>query len=256
MSEPRLTNRTPYVVLGLVVLLAAGAFIGWRVYQGQQVPEPVVAVEPQAVDAGVVEPELPPLNLADGDAILKDSGISTDPVVLGWLAQPDIVRRLIAAVVQVGDGDSPRETLGFISVQGSFSVIEKGKKTDKKVFMSPASTARYDPAAKAIGSIDAALAGRTYAKVRPFAESVLREIGLPGEKLDAALGRAIDRLAAVPLSDEPLELAPLDVGIGYRYVDPTLEGLSRAQKHLLRMGPANARIVVAKLKEFQAASGQ
>jgi hypothetical protein len=258
MSEPRLTNRTPYVVLALVVLLGVGAFIGWRVYEGRQVPPPVVVAEPQVVDAGVPEPTPAPVNLADGDALLKDgaAGISPDPELAKWLAQPDIIRRLVAAMVQVSEGESPRETLGFLTVTGDFSVVEKkDKKTKKKTtFMSPKSTARYDGVTKVIGSIDTAAAGQLYAKVRPFAESVFREIAPPGKQFDDAFQKAIDALAAVPITDAPLEVAPLDEGIGYRYVDPELESLTRAQKHLLRMGPANARVVVEKLKAFRAAS--
>ncbi len=36
----------------------------------------------------------------------------------------------------------------------------------------------------------------------------------------------------------------------YEFVDPALESLSPAQKHLLRMGPDNARLVREKLREI------
>ena len=38
--------------------------------------------------------------------------------------------------------------------------------------------------------------------------------------------------------------------------DPALEALSPPQKHLLRMGPANARLVQSKIREIQAALGR
>ncbi len=258
MSEPRLTSRAPYVVLGLVVLLAAAGFIGWSVYAGRQVPAPVVVAEPQAVDAGA-EPTPAPLNLADGDALMKDGagGISAHVELARWLSNPDIVRRLVAAMVQVSEGESPRETLGFMVVKGEFSVVQtKDKKTKKKKsFISPKSTARYNFVTQVIGTIDAAAAGALYAKVRPFAESVFREISAPGKTFDDTLQRAIDLLVSVPISDAPVEVAPQEEGIGYRCVDPVLEALSPAQKHLLRMGPVNARVVVDKLKAFRAGSG-
>jgi hypothetical protein len=257
MTDPRLTHRTPYVVLALAVLIGVGGFIGWRVYEGRQVPPPVAVPEPQIVDAGVPEPTPPPVNLADGDTLLKDgaAGVSSDPELARWLAEPDIIRRLVAAVMQIGDGASPRATLGFITVNGAFTVDEKkDKKTkQKQTFMSAKSTARYDNVAKVIGSIDAAAAAELYRKVRPFAESVFREIAPPGKTLDASVQKAIDALVAVPITDAPLELAPLDEGVGYRYVDPTLEALTPAQKHVVRMGPANARVVVEKLRMFRAA---
>jgi hypothetical protein len=40
--------------------------------------------------------------------------------------------------------------------------------------------------------------------------------------------------------------------ISYAYVDEKLESLSPAQKHLLRMGPRNVRIIQAKLREIAA----
>ncbi len=39
----------------------------------------------------------------------------------------------------------------------------------------------------------------------------------------------------------------------WEFRDPTLEGLSPPQKHLLRMGPANVRLIQSKIREIQAA---
>jgi hypothetical protein len=44
-------------------------------------------------------------------------------------------------------------------------------------------------------------------------------------------------------------------GALYAYASPELEGLSRAQKHLLRMGPQNMQTLQAKLRELQGALG-
>jgi hypothetical protein len=44
-------------------------------------------------------------------------------------------------------------------------------------------------------------------------------------------------------------------GALYVYTAPELEGLSRAQKHLLRMGPGNVRVIQAKLRELRTALG-
>ncbi len=262
MTEPKKPNRTPIVVAAVVVLLGIAAFLGWRVFQRQQpLPEAVVERPLPVVDAGM--PAAPSLNSADGDALLKDgaAGLSPEATLAAWLAQPDIVRRLVAAVNQIAEGESPHETLGFMEVKGAFAVVEKkekkkSKKAPKVFLMSPASTARYDDVTRVIGSVDAAAAGTLYGKVRPFAESVFREIAPPGKTLDETVQKAIDHLAVVPLSDQPIEVTPMVEGIGYAYADPKLESLSRAQKHLLRMGPANARVVIGKLKAFQASTNR
>jgi hypothetical protein len=41
----------------------------------------------------------------------------------------------------------------------------------------------------------------------------------------------------------------------FEFADPQLESLSDAQKQLLRMGPANAKRVRAKLREIETALG-
>lgn len=255
MSEQKPSSRGPWIATAIVALVVIAGYLGWRVFQEQQTPPPPVVAEPQAVpDAGV--PEVKALNPADGDALLKDGagGLSGDAELAKWLAQPDIVRRLVAAVQQVGEGESPHETLGFITITGPFTVTEKGKGKKKKLFMGDKATGRYDAFTKIVGSINAEAAGALYAKVKPFAEGVFKEIAAPGKTFDEALTKAIDHLAATPLPDGPIELKPPTEGIGYVYADPDLEKLSRAQKHLLRMGPKNAKVIVAQLKAFRAAA--
>ena len=44
-------------------------------------------------------------------------------------------------------------------------------------------------------------------------------------------------------------------GTTYLMVDPLLEELSPAQKHLLRMGPENLQLIQAKLREIALALG-
>ena len=45
------------------------------------------------------------------------------------------------------------------------------------------------------------------------------------------------------------------VGNFYEYPDEELEGLSLAQRHLLRMGPRNALRIQEKLREIQSGLG-
>ncbi|MEQ8980512.1 MAG: DUF3014 domain-containing protein, partial [Deltaproteobacteria bacterium] len=60
-----------------------------------------------------------------------------------------------------------------------------------------------------------------------------------GESFDAVLRKAIDHLLEVDVPDERIEVK-VKGGI-FVYADPKLEGLSDAQKHLVRMGPKNAK---------------
>ena len=55
-------------------------------------------------------------------------------------------------------------------------------------------------------------------------------------------------LLKVPVVQGEVELAPS--GIVYAFVEPRLEEMSAAQKHLLRMGPQNVQAVQRKLREI------
>jgi hypothetical protein len=260
MENPPRSNRAVWIVVALV-FLAGAALVAWRVVEGQQeAPPPVVEVpQPPAQ-----EPTPPAVDLAEGDAQLKAnaSGLSADPELEKWLSQPDLIRRLVGAVVQVNDGQSPREMLGFLAPGGSFAVdeqsqkpVRRGAKRIKKSFISPKSNARYDVIARVLGSVDAAEVGKLYVQLRPFADAAFREIAPAGKQFEPTFSSAVDHLAAVPLTDAPLEVAPMATGVGYQFVEPALEALSPAQKQLLRMGPANARVIVRQLQAFRSAIG-
>ena len=65
---------------------------------------------------------------------------------------------------------------------------------------------------------------------------------------DRTLERAIVSLLATPIPDGPVDVTPR--GIVYGYADPDIESVTAAQKHLLRMGPRNARAIQQKLREI------
>jgi hypothetical protein len=250
-NAPRTTLRKPGRAWGWVALLLCAVLgvAGWFAFlraQKVEPPAPSAIAPPSQVDAGAFEPQV---SLEGVDAVLASSpGFAPD--LATWLAEPGLTRRLAAAVWQVSEGESPREPLRFLAPQGGFSVETRAGRT----FMAPASAARYDFVASALGSVNAAQAGDFARRNRRFLEAAFREISPPGRRLDAALNQALERLSAVPLSDEPLELVPMEKGVGYAFAAPALERLDPAQKHLLRMGPANARLVVQQLRLFRDAA--
>jgi hypothetical protein len=66
--------------------------------------------------------------------------------------------------------------------------------------------------------------------------------------------RTIRHLLAAPPLPENARIEPAK-GTNYAYSDPALEGLSAAQKQLLRMGPERARRVQERLRAFGIALG-
>jgi len=67
------------------------------------------------------------------------------------------------------------------------------------------------------------------------------------------VAKAIHTLLATPVVDGEIELRPKVVT--YAFADPRLEALSPAQRHFLRMGPRNVRLIQGELRALAAALG-
>ena len=78
-------------------------------------------------------------------------------------------------------------------------------------------------------------------------------MGSPDQSFDRTLQRAMIALLQTPTLNGPVALKPK--GIGYAFADERLEGLTAAQKQLLRMGPRNVRIIKERLRAIALALG-
>lgn len=113
--------------------------------------------------------------------------------------------------------------------------------------MDPAGYERYDTFGVAVGALDARGSARLYATLKPRIAEAALELGHAGD-FDSVLEKAIAELLLVPVIEGDIPVTP-DV-VGYAYVDPKLEGLSKAQRQFLRMGPKNVKLIQAKLREI------
>ncbi len=258
-------RRTWLIAVVWLLAVAVACVVTWIV-----LTQPRVTPEaPPPVDAGVAEaPDAgPALSLDEGDALLKRlaSGWSADELFKRWLDAASL-RHLVAATQAVADGESPRPSLPFVAVAGPFAVREevamrpkgKGAKKGKapaappRTFIAPAAYARYDAPTKALTSVDAAAAGAAYARLRPYLDVAFAEVGRPGTRFDDVLAAAIRRVVAVKLPDGEVELVPK--GAVWAFKDEALEALKPAEKHVLRLGPANGRALQRWLTDFAQAA--
>ncbi|MBU8894752.1 DUF3014 domain-containing protein [Corallococcus sp. M34] len=234
-------------VAALAVLAVVGSYFGLRrdaetpPVATPSVPAPVPAAPPAEVPVAAA-------SLPDSDGRVRElvGKLSLEAELAKWLQEKDLIRRFTAAVSNIADGESPRTVLGFLAPTGAFEVNEaRGAATT----IHPRTYARYDAVARVLGTIDARGSGLVFRELHPLMDQAYAEIAPPGQTFDQALSRAIAAMLAVPAAESPVEVHPQ--GALYAYAAPELEGLSRAQKHLLRMGPANIRIIQAKLRELQ-----
>lgn len=270
VTEPASELKAPKharwpLLVGFVILLAGGGFVAYRVLREPRVPSEALVVDAGAAlvpDAGAGA------SVEEGDGLLQRLGASwsTSPLFLRWLEQLGL-RQLVAAAQLVADGESPRPVVPFLHVDGPFAVREEavpGPKPRKKrgrrpappaevrLFIAPQSYARYDAVTAAVTSVDMAAVGAAWAELRPFVDAAYAEVGRPGTHFDDTLTVALRRLLTVTFPEGEVELVPK--GAMYAFKDPSLEATSRAEKHLVRMGPKNGRAVQAALRDFASAA--
>jgi hypothetical protein len=196
------------------------------------------------------EVKLPPL--AESDSFLREilQGISNDAFLRTLLDTEDLARKFVVSVANVAEGTSPAKQLAHVRPEESFKAIE----TSGRTVVDPESYRRYDLPARFFQSLDAAALAALYRRLEPLFDQAHSELGLTDRKgFRDTLTRAIDTLLAVPVVEGPVRIRA--VNVNYVYEEPTLEKLSPAQKHLLRMGPENTRRVQQKLLELKRALG-
>jgi hypothetical protein len=175
---------------------------------------------------------------------------SADPLFQRCLAEDDPVRRFALVVDNVALGVSPRRALGCLAPERPFSVVAR----DGRFFVAPAAHARYDGLAAAVRSADVAALAQAYRRFHAPLEAAYRLLGYPGASLDDATSRALARIERFVPQDGPLEVVE-GKGAVWEYARPELEQAGQLEKHLLRLGPANARAVQEKARELRAALG-
>lgn len=280
-ARRRSATRRPIAivaVLALVGLVGAGVWL-WLRGDGES---PGPSGRAAAADsAGVVDPaadsaiDLPELDASDELLRRMAAELSARPEWASWLATDALVRRFVRAVVAVGAGSSPREQIEFMAPEGDFSTrpperaasggepsggapggaepgaaaADAAEPSGERAVVDPETYRRYDAATAVFVSLDTEGSARLYRRLRPLFDEAYRELGFTAPSFDVPMARAVETLLAVPVPEGPIEVVP-DGAEAWRFSDPELEALSPSQKHLLRMGPENARRVQAKLREL------
>jgi hypothetical protein len=245
-----------WIAIGLFVVAAGVA--AYIVFGRPAAPPP--AEETAALPAAAESPAAPlgaepaPIAvppLAESDPLVRDlvNALSAHPRIVAWLATDGLIRNFTTVTSNIAEGVSPAGHLAPLRPSSGFRVVERGD----DLFIDPVSFERYNGVADAAASIDPAAAAKVYATLKPRIQEAYGELGFPDQPFDASLERAIVLLLNTPVPPDLVRVEPR--GIGYGFVDERLEGLSDAQKQLLRLGPRNMRLVQRALREVAAALG-
>jgi hypothetical protein len=249
----RRRSRTPVIAaISVLVALALGAG-AWYMLRSREAaaPQQMEAAATDALPEPAAQPPVavPPLDLPAldaSDAFLRDlvARLSSHPQLAAWLVNDNLVRRFVATVADLAEGISPATHLRFLTPEQAFGVQESGE----RLVIDPASYRRYDLLTATFVSLDTEGTTQLYRQLLPLFEEAYQELGIATRSFDDAMALAIANLLAVNVPDRLQVVA--SGATAYEFSDPRIEARGGAEKHLLRMGPENARRVQAKLREL------
>jgi hypothetical protein len=271
--DPR-RERSPLRALGalvlLVIVIALAAALYWWNQQSAAPPAPQpVPATPPATPSVAPQPNFGPAEkhpienitppptseapaplpaVADSDAALHDALASLlGTSIVDGLFYPDrVVRRVVATVDNLPRLSLAADIRPVKPVPGAFATL--GPDGGKQIGLDNA--ARYTPYVDAFAAVDSRALVAMYVRFYPLFQQAYRDLGYPNGYFNDRLVEAIDNLLAAPVIEGPIALTQPKVL--YEFSDPSLQSLSAGQKIMLRMGPANAARVRAKLREVRA----
>jgi len=225
------------VVIGLWV------YVGYFYFRPRTVKEPL-PIPPAAVSENENKPS--PVKLEQSDDWIRERAetLSSHSGLAAWLKTENIIRRITAAVNIIADGNSPKDSLGFLSPRKKFAVQKRGR----NFYLDPQSYARYDWAADVFQSLNTEAAVKLFEELKPLFQDACRELGCWKRDFQDTWVRAVQELLRTPVVKGQIRLRKKV--LSYAIMDTRLEELSAAQKHLLRMGPKNTAEIQGKLREI------
>ena len=206
------------------------------------IEQATVEVPPEAVTP--VEP-LPALFDSDPTLLAALTELGGANGLTALLNPEQVIQRFVATVDNLPKRRVAPNILPVRPAPGGFITDDAG------TAIGAANAARYESYVRIVDGVDAKSLVAVYVRYYPLFQQAYRELGYPSGYFNDRLVVVIDHLLEAPETGE--QLALVRPGVFWQYANPQLEQLSAGQKVLVRMGPANASRVKAKLREIRAA---
>lgn len=211
------------------------------------VPPPVTIIPVEEEEEEEVAPAFILPLLDNSDQLIRDGVVSLTrhEGINGWLAPNELIRKFVAFVDGIANGQVAKDPVRILAPQGPFLV----RQVSETVFeLDEASYDRYNFFAEVVESLDSRRAAEFYQLVNPMLQEAFEELGYPDLKFNDVVFKAIGRLLETPVINGQIRLVrPV---VMYEFEDKKLESLSAGQKQLIRMGPRNSRALQVKLSEI------
>jgi hypothetical protein len=252
-----MANKPMIVVAAVVVVIGAGVAYYFHSRSAPPAPEPITArpatppdSEP-AVEHPVPQAASPPAEplpaLNESDPAIKEaigSVIGND--ALAYIVPDNLVRRIVVTIDNLPRQKVPAAKRPTIGVAGAFLV----EGDELHATIDPKNFARYEPMVNMVRALDMHRVADVYLRFYPLFQSAYQNLGYPNGYFNDRLVQVIDSLLATPETSGPIEL--IRPNVLYTFADPALEARPAGQKLLLRMGPDNAGVIKAKLRDLRA----
>jgi hypothetical protein len=239
---------------GLVLVAAVVLFFSWRANRPAAAPPAAPTTEattaapaiqnPVPAISTAVEP-LPALEASDAPLRDSISELIGKRAVDNLLKPEEIVRHMVVTIDNLSRKRLAVEVRPTKPIPGSFMAIGD----EQHSTLDPANYQRYKAVIQVIQMLDAKQLATLYFHYYPLFQQEYQNQGYPNGYFNDRLVATIDNLLATPdVNGDILLVRP---NVMYQFADPNLEELSAGQKALLRMGPTNAAIVKAKLRDLR-----
>jgi len=273
--EPRRMVPTWLVfALGIALVLGAGGYAYYSyLTAGRDLPDPYATQNAPRVEAPAPAQIAQPASPADEEEAARHLLATeppekakplpeldkSDPVMradaanllgrkaFAELVYPEqLIRRIVATVDNLPRSTAPGRMMPVQPVAGGFVTGGSGD----GVTIGAKNWNRYGTFVQTFTALHAPTFVRLYVERYPLFQRAYEELGYPGKYFNDRLVAAIDDMLAAPEVSGPIALVqPKTL---YQFADPELEKLSAGQKIMIRMGPANAAKVKAKLRQIRA----
>jgi hypothetical protein len=212
-------------------------------------PEPA-PVETTAEAPKPLAPQAPITDVQEATRLFPELAGTVFPKerIATWLAQSDLLRRIVGIVDCLANGVSPKGQMEFLAPRAPYQAV---RGADGRLHAAPANSLRTKAVVETFCLANTRTLVAAYGRLEPVFDKLYRDLGYPDARFRDALGRACKVLLATPVPDQ--EPALVRSGTTCFYADARLEKLPAAQKHLLRLGVRDAKRVQAKIRQLAGA---
>ncbi len=208
-------------------------------------PAPVIQHPVPAQSGQTAAAKLPTLNRSDPAVLDALTHLVGQPAIARFLVPKTIIRHIVVTVDNLPRAKVAANLRPIRPTPGQTVVNQQGGTT----LLSQGNYARYTPFVKVVGAMDMKSLATLYFRLYPLFQQAYQSLGYPHGYFNDRLVEAIDSMLATPQVQQPIEL--VQGRVFWQFADPKLEALPAGQKLLLRMGPQNAAVIEAKLRQLR-----